>query len=187
VFNRKKREPVAPDQDAVVDRVLCLSAVVMLGAIATGVVEGTIEEEQAAAYLTESHRWLIREHLADALSRRERALIAKPLADWKPQEALAAGWRNEAAGVLLWALAALDEMPPHDARFEREFSLVPLLAPTVDFRRATSLREPDAIEDARIAAGQSPAGEGTAERQYALNWLSGYSADWDSVPAARSS
>jgi hypothetical protein len=186
VFNRKKRDPVAPDQDAVVDRVLCLSAVVMLGAIATGVVEGTLEEEQAAAYLTESHRWLIREHLADALSRRERALIAKPIADWTPQEALAADWRNESAGVLLWALAALDAMPAHDARFEREFSLVPLLAPTVDFRKATSLRDADAIEEARAAAAQAPAGTGSSERQQALNWLSGYSADWDSVPSGRS-
>ena len=187
MFNRRKREPVAPDQDAVVDRVLCLSAVVMLGAIAAGLGDGTMEEAQAEAYVTESHRWLIREHLADALSRRERALIAKPLADWTPGESLAAEWRNESAGVLLWALSALDAIPPHDARFEREFSLVPLLAPTVDFRKATSLRAPEEIDGARTAAEGPPAGPGTAERQYALNWLSGYAADWDAVPSGRPS
>jgi Domain of unknown function (DUF4272) len=187
VFNRRKRESVAPDQDAVVDRVLCLSAVVMLGAIAAGVEDGTMEEAQAAAYVTESHRWLIREQLADALSRRERALIAKPLADWTPEESLAADWRNESAGVLLWALSALDDMPPPDARFEREFSLVPLLAPTTAFRKATSLRPPEEIDGARLAAEQAPHGAGVTERQYALNWLAGRASDWDSVPTGRSS
>jgi hypothetical protein len=245
VFNRRKREPAAPDQDAVVDRVLCISAVAMLGAIAAAVEDGTMEDGPAAAYLTESHRWLIRENLAHALSGSERRLLAKPLADWTEGESILANWRSESMGVLLWALSALDDMPPYDARFERLPSFVPLLAPTIGFRKDTDLRSPEEITRARAVAelwhwrartrqlqerGESPAGghdldavareaatlahadgsipqpvdgdfpaygkpfrsldpeeysavtSGAAERHYALNWLSGYAGDWDSVP-----
>jgi Domain of unknown function (DUF4272) len=179
VFSRRKREPAPPDHDAVVDRALCLSAVVMLGAIAAGVADGTVDEAQAEAYLTESHRWLIREHLADALSGGERALIAKRLPDWTAAESRAADWRNESAGVLLWALSALDGIPPEGTRFERRLGLVPLLAPTVPFRKSTSLREADEIERARGSLDSATAGEGIAERRHALNWLAGRAADWD--------
>jgi hypothetical protein len=152
VFRRRKRERVAPDQDAVVDRVLCTSVVAMLGAIAAGVAEGTMDDGQAAQYLTESHRWLRRETLADALSTRERALIAKPLADWDEQESRDAGWRSESAGVLLWALSLSDDMPPYDVRFERLPAIVPLLGPTAGFRRTANLRSPEAIGRARDLA-----------------------------------
>lgn len=245
MFNRRKREPVAPGQDAVVDRVLCISAVAMLGAIAVALEDGTMESGPAAEYLTETHRWLIRENLTHALSGSERKLLAKPLGDWTEGESIVANWRSESMGVLLWALSALDGMPPYDTRFERLPSLVPLLAPTIGFRRATNLRSPEEIARAREVAelwhwrartrqlqerGESPAGghdldavaceaatrahtdgsipepvdgdfpaygkpfrsldpeeysavaAGAAERHYALNWLSGYAGDWDSVP-----
>ena len=152
MFRRRKREPVAPDQDAVVDRALCLSAVAMLGAIATGVEDGAMDEARAAQYLTESHRWLIREKLAGALSVRERALLAKQITSWTPRELSDAGWRNEALGVLLWSLSALDDVPPYDVSFERLPALVPLLAPTSDFRKLARLRPPDVIASARDLA-----------------------------------
>jgi hypothetical protein len=152
VFTRRKREPAAPDQDAVVDRVLCISAVAMLGAIAAGVEEGAMDEGAAAKYLTESHRWLIREKLAHALSSRERALLAKPLSEWTQGEVVEASWRSESMGVLLWAIGALEELPPYDTRFERLPSFVPLLAPTSDFRGAASLRSPEVIGQARGTA-----------------------------------
>jgi Domain of unknown function (DUF4272) len=247
VFSRRKRAPVAPDQDAVVGRVLCVAAVAMLGAIAAAVEddEDEMDAGQAERYLVESHRWLIRESLADALSSRERALIAKPVTEWTPRESTDATWRNESLGVLLWALSALDDMPPYDARFDRLPALVPLLAPTTDFRTAASWRSADAIARARSIAelwhwrartrklqerqdpqpgghdldaiarqaatlaqaegsipqpidGDFPAygkayrdldadeyaavTSGAVERHYALNWLSGYASDWDSVP-----
>jgi hypothetical protein len=149
VFSRRKREPVAPEQDAVVDRVLCISVVTMLGAIADGLDEGAMDEGQAARYVTESHRWLIRENLVHALSRGERALIAKALPDWTPAESVGAGRRNESVGVLLWALSAIDGMPPYDARFERLPPVTPLLAPTAGFRASASLRSQEAIVRAR--------------------------------------
>jgi hypothetical protein len=183
VLGRRKRVSAPPDQDAVVDRVLCLSAVVMLGAIAAGLGDGSVDEAQAAAYLTESHRWLIREQLADALSGGERALIAKQVTDWTPAEARAAEWRNESAGVLLWALSALDDLPSDGALFERQLGLVPLLAPTVAFRKSTSLRSAEEIEQA-LAAEHVADGAAGAERRYALDWLTGSGARWD-VPAQR--
>ncbi|HET6171559.1 MAG TPA: DUF4272 domain-containing protein [Gaiellales bacterium] len=242
---RRKRAPVVPDQDAVVDRALCISVTAMLGAIVAGLEEGEMDDEQAAAYVTESHRWLRRETLADSLSSRERALVAKPLADWTEQESIDVEWRSESLGVLLWALSAVEEMPPYDARFEALPSLVPLLAPTADFRRTASLRPAQEIEIARDLAelwhwrartrqlqergdpqaaahdldaiarqtaalsyarggipepidGDFPAfgkayraldeneysavTSASAERHYALNWLSGYASDWDRVP-----
>jgi hypothetical protein len=152
VLSGFKRRPAAPDRDAVIDRALCLAAVAMLGAIAAGVEQGTMDGGQAGEYLRETHRWLIREQLAAALSRRERALLAKSFADWTPREALGASWRNEALGVLLWALGAFDELPPYDTRFEQLPSLVPLLAPTAEFRHGATLRSPEELERARSQA-----------------------------------
>ena len=152
MFGRRKRQPVAPDQNAVVDRALCISAVAMLGAIAAGVEDGTMDEGPAGEYLRETHRWLIREQLTAGLSVRERALLAKSLSDWSEREAAAASWRNEALGVLLWALSVFDDMPGYDVRFERLPSLVPLLAPTAEFRRTASLRSADEIGRARDLA-----------------------------------
>ena len=206
MFGRRKRQPVAPDQNAVVDRALCISAVVMLGVIASGVDEGTMDAGQAGEYLKESHRWLIREQLTAALSIQERALLAKALTDWTERDALGASWRSEALGVLLWALSALDEMPPYDERFERLPAFVPLLAPTADFRRTANLRSAEDIGRGRdlaerwharartrqLGEGDDPQVERVAldadltasivERHYALNWLCGYASDWDSVP-----
>jgi hypothetical protein len=206
VFGRRKRQPVAPDQNAVVDRALCISAVAMLGAIASGVDEGTMDAGQAGEYQKESHRWLIREQLTAALSIQERALLAKAVTDWTERDALSASWRSEALGVLLWALSALDEIPPYDERFERLPSFVPLLAPTADFRRTAKLRSAEDIERARdlaerwhrrartrqLGEGDDPQVErvdldadvtaAAVERHYVLNWLCGYASDWDSVP-----
>jgi hypothetical protein len=152
VLSRFKRRAAAPDRDAVIDRALCLAGLAMLGAIAAGVEDGSMERGQADAYLRETHRWLIREQLAPALSVRERALLAKALSDWTPREALAASWRNEALGVLLWALGAFDELPPYDVRFEQLPSRVPLLVPTADFRHGAALRPPEELERARSDA-----------------------------------
>jgi len=106
VFGRRKHERVPPNRDAVVDRVLCVSVVAMLGAIVAGLAEGAMDDARAGEYVAESHRWLRREQLADALTIGERHLIAKSLADWSERESVAAGWRSESAGVLLWALSA---------------------------------------------------------------------------------
>jgi len=189
VFGRRKHERVPPNRDAVVDRVLCVSVVAMLGAIVAGLAEGAMDDARAGEYVAESHRWLRREQLADALTIGERHLIAKSLADWSERESVAAGWRSESAGVLLWALSAFAEMPPYEERFESLPSLVPLLAPTAAFRAAASLRSPEVIGSARDIAelrhGQGGAGENGSialERHRALDWLCGYSPDWDKTP-----
>jgi hypothetical protein len=187
VILRRKRERVAPDQDAVVDRVLCLSVTVMLGTIVAALEEGEMDGEHAERYVTESHRWLRREQLAEALSVRERALIIKPLADWTERERSGAGRRSESVGVLLWALSSFDDIPAYDTRFETLPALVPLLAPTAEFRAAASLRSPDLLAQAREAAELAHAREPgpiAVERRHALNWLSGNGSDWDDVPTS---
>jgi hypothetical protein len=234
-----------PVQDEVVDRVLCIAVTTMLGAVVANLRGGALDDERAARYAAESHRWLRRENLADSLSGAERALVAKAPADWSEKESIDADWRNESLGALLWAISAIGDMPPYDERFQDLPSRVPLLAPTAGFRRAASLRPPDELERAReiaelwhrrsrttqprsggdpqaagfdldaiagqpaalahaagsipepidgdfpaygkayrdLAAGEcSEAGAIARERRHALNWLSGYSSDWDSVP-----
>jgi hypothetical protein len=170
VFGRLRRQPAAPDRDAVVDRALCLSAVTMLGAIAGALEE--IEADQAARYLTESHRWLIREQLASALTIRERSLLARPLTDWTQNESEQALQSTRGLGALLWSLEALDEMPRSDVPYERLTGLVPLLAPTADFRAQVRLRPREVISGARDLASTAN------ERRHALDWLCGDAA-WD--------
>jgi uncharacterized protein DUF4272 len=186
VILRRKHERVAPDQGAVVDRVLCLSVMVMLGTIATALEEGEMDGEHAGRYVTESHRWLRREQLADALGVRERALISKALTDWTEGERSAAARHSESVGILLWALSCFDAIPAYDTPFEKLPALVPLLAPTGDFRAAASLRSADVLAQARetaeLAHDRAP-GTVAAERQHALNWLTGNGSDWDDVPA----
>jgi Domain of unknown function (DUF4272) len=171
VFSRRKRQSAVPDQNAAVDRALCLAAVTMLGAIAAAVRDGEMDEAEATRYLTESHRWLIREQLAPALSIRERALLAKRITEWSARESEEAVARNEALGALLWSLSAFDELPPAEVAYERLTGLVPLLASTGDFRSGVSLREADVVASAREQAA--------GERRHALSWLCGESADWD--------
>ena len=118
MFRRRKAEAAPPGQGEIVDRVLCIAVTAMLGAVIANLRDGALDDEQAAQYATESHRWLRRENLADSLSVRERALVAKPLEEWSEQEAIEVGWGNEPAAVLLWAISVIDEIPPYDTRFE---------------------------------------------------------------------
>ena len=141
-----------PGQDEIVERVLCIAVTAMLGAVLANLRDGALDEEGAARYATETHRWLRRENLVDSLSARERTLIAKPLEEWSEQDAGDAGWGNESAGVFLWAISAVDDLPPYDTRFETLPSPVPLLAPTADFRAAARLRPPEEIGRARNLA-----------------------------------
>jgi hypothetical protein len=152
VFRRRKSEPSPPGQDEIVDRVLCIAVTAMLGAVLANLRDGALDESRAAQYATEAHRWLRRENLADSLSARERALVAKPLEEWTEQESIEVGWGDESAGVLLWAISAVDDLPPYDTRFESLPSLVPLLAPTADFRQAARLRPAEEIRRARDLA-----------------------------------
>jgi hypothetical protein len=172
VFGLRKRS-AAPDQKAVVDRALCLSAVTMLGAIAGAVEQGEMDAEQASRYLTESHRWLIREQLTGALGIRERALLAKGITEWSERESQQAVAGSGSLGTLLWALSALAEMPRSDVPYESLTELVPLLAPTAEFRASVSLRPRDVIASARELAATD------TERRHALDWLCGDSPNWD--------
>src|SRR4051812_41127022 len=154
----------------------------MLAAVVANRREGALDHAQAEQYAAESHRWLRRENLADALTVGERALVAKSLGRWSERESIDADWRNESVGVLLWAISAIAEVPAQGTRFEHPTSLVPLLAPTAEFRRLASLRPAEELEAARAAAYRElDAGEHAhaaaiaRERRHALNWLCGAS------------
>ena len=143
------------------DRLLCVSAIAMLGAIATAVAEREMDDAAAERYLVEARRWLIREGISGALSAGEKAMLATSLADWTAEELETATLRNEAVGVLLWAVASVEELPPTGTPFERLPADVPLLAATAAFRAAARLRPLEEIEAARAATElQAPSDRG---------------------------
>jgi hypothetical protein len=190
VFRRRKPAPGPPGEAAVVDRLLCVSAIAMLGAVATAVAERAMDDAAAERYLVEARRWLIREGVSGALSDGEKAMLAKPLDEWTAEELETATLRDEAVGVLLWAVTAIEELPQGDVPFERLPADVPLLAATAGFRAAARLRPFEDIEAANAVTelpGQgasTSAGPRAAERERALAWLTGRSADWDAPAAA---
>jgi hypothetical protein len=53
VFSRRKSKLGPPDAAAVAERVLCIAAVAMLGAIAAGVDDDAMEVDEAARYLVD--------------------------------------------------------------------------------------------------------------------------------------
>ncbi|HEY3612348.1 MAG TPA: DUF4272 domain-containing protein [Gaiellales bacterium] len=171
MFRRRKHDLGPPAASAVAERALCVSVIAMLGTIAVALADGTMEEDAAEKYLVESRRWLIREGLASTLSTREKALLATPIAAWTADERLGARGRNEAVGVLLWALADGEPLPPYDTACEQLAPSVPLLAATADFRAAAALRAREEIEQAHAIAelwlwrarAEQPAAHGDAQ------------------------
>ena len=186
---------------------------------------------------------LKQEGLWEAASVRERALFEKPLGSWQRQEIVDGSWRQEALGVLIWALGSSTDLPPYDhetnamemATASREAQPFIAHAKLRDFReidkardvaelwlwraRTTQLRDKQvtppkgmtfegiiaqaakagerdglftAIDDDFPALGRSYAKLSktewytmhsiASERLCALNWLCGYSDDWDNVP-----
>jgi hypothetical protein len=49
---------------------------------------------------------------------RERALLARPVAEWSPQDVVDAAWHGEALGTLVWALGLQEELPGYDEPFD---------------------------------------------------------------------
>jgi hypothetical protein len=53
-----------------------------------------------------------------AFTPRERALLARPVADWSPQDVVDVIWHGEALGTLAWSLALEEELPGYDEPFD---------------------------------------------------------------------
>jgi Domain of unknown function (DUF4272) len=238
-----------PSQDVVAYRALCLSALQFRGifehAYRTCRELGDEALEGLFARAVALKAWISVEGLDLHLSGAERTLFAKDLGTWREQEFLNAIWRNEALGVLLWALGQTAEIPPYDQQFGDVDQCIAWLEPApavlarvrlrpaVEIERARNVAElwnwrarttrlqqtqwrlakrhnlpavirrvahlayengdaPAPIKDdfpafgkpyARLSQREHSEAESIAmERHFALNWLCGYSEDWDSTP-----
>lgn len=61
--------------------------------------------------------WLESAGATAMLTDDEAELLARPFGTWDEPEIIDAGWRSEAAGVLLWALRASPTIWPYDRQF----------------------------------------------------------------------
>jgi hypothetical protein len=86
--------------------------------------------------------WLNNEGITDYLSGAEQHLLQKAPGRWTERTLTSVGWRIESAGVMLWALNRLDDLPPCDTRFELDEVLEPLdiFNSTIDFIWCATLR-----------------------------------------------
>jgi hypothetical protein len=186
-----------PSADEVADRALVLYAFVRRAAIEYALGEFGHDPQrhsQAEAARAETDRWLERESLADALTDVERSLFAAASGSW-PEEAVTDGmWRTESLAVLLWAIGALDALPPFGEEADRAALDAAVTAPgsVSSFRANARLRPAEELDrawgeaDAWFAATEGRTGEDatlasiSAERLHALRWLRG---DPGSAPA----
>ncbi|MGE5227264.1 MAG: DUF4272 domain-containing protein [Planctomycetaceae bacterium] len=186
-----------PSADEVADRALVLYAFTRRAAIEYALGEfgdDPRRHAQAEAARAETDRWLDRESLVDALADVERRLFAAPSGSW-PREAIADGmWRKESLAVLLWAIGALDALPPFGEEADQTALDAAVTAPgsVSSFRANARLRPAEELAgawgeaDAWFAATEGRTGEDatlasiSAERLRALRWLRG---DPGAVPA----
>src|SRR5690606_18902572 len=116
-----------------------------VAALATFLLRAGLEESRNAKAVDEWTRafeaWLQEPFVAESLSPREAALIKQPARSWSFDDRVAAQWRAEALGCLLWALGEIDEIPAYDTPFS-----VPLL-----LERCGVLRRPPGAVAARPA------------------------------------
>lgn len=86
----------------------------------------TIKHQARHAML---RRWLHQENIIDHLTPSECHALEMPLGTWSAQMIIDTSWRVEALGMLLWALGAVESVPPYDTQFEPEDVLPPLDIP----------------------------------------------------------
>jgi hypothetical protein len=65
--------------------------------------------------------WVEDERLAASLSPTERRLLNTSVGSWSSAELLDMSWRMESLGILGWALAVFEKIPPYDTQFDPVF------------------------------------------------------------------
>jgi hypothetical protein len=152
------------DAHTVAYRTFCLAAIltrleieVMLQSLDEYALPDTIRQGLLGKHVgmkLDLWQWLEREGIAPYLTRTERQLLHQTPGTWPDRLLVNTSWRIESLGVMLWALRAIDEMPPFDTRFALDELLPPLevLTPTVDFIWLAELRPADELATMRDCA-----------------------------------
>lgn len=189
------RRYTPPDQETVAYRGLCLGVVIMRAEFEQLVQAIEVAEvwDLHQAIVDRTATWMADEGLTFRSTARERALLAKPLGSWTEPEIIDMSWRLESLGILLWALSLQGEISPDDDEFDQSelIGQLNLGSPVADFLARARLRPTAEIEAARVRAAHADLTAAAdddrvtsiaVERHFALNWLCGYSDDWESTP-----
>lgn len=116
LLRRKPGEaPASPPPDP--ERVALRALAVAAGCARAHLEAAAVTERKLAPEEAERHRaalvaWLSREELTEALEARERKWIEKPIGKLAEDDLLDASWSSESLAVLLWALRAVETLPP---------------------------------------------------------------------------
>ncbi len=183
----KKREPDPPSPDSVALRALCLGALIMRAEFEI-LFQNNIEPDTTESIrnmASDLDTYLSEEELVNYQSRKEKKLFSKPLGSWSESDLIYASQKTESLGVLLWSLSFFEDMPAYDIEFNQEDVLkrTGLTNPKKEFLDKIQPRSSaEIIEAQNIAERQHKVEDEkiSAERHLALNWLCGYSRDWDS-------
>ncbi|MBI9074328.1 MAG: DUF4272 domain-containing protein [Desulfatibacillum sp.] len=143
------------DAGMTAQRALCLAALVTRGKL-----EAELKKSQARGNESvhkEIHRleeWMAEQSLAIHLSDTETVLMRRPGGTWTLQEANLACWRNEALGILLWAIGFQEKILPYDHPYDWEeiSQTLPMFSPISGFLDKACRRPEEDILRAREVA-----------------------------------
>jgi len=108
-----------PPAEVVAKRALCLTAIVLrYNAESLFRRTGHDTKTEAVSWWKDVRRTIDKHGLRDGFTQSEFELVARDLGSWSRQEVINGSWRIEAAGVLLWALGHVPEMPAYNDLFD---------------------------------------------------------------------
>jgi len=107
------------DQPAVIDRVLCLSSLVVRGLLESALARtnGPSEPTRCHELLKRLGRWLTNQNFSNQFTIEELETISTGSGEWTSNQHVEHGERMESLGILLWALTLEDDVPDYDQPF----------------------------------------------------------------------
>jgi hypothetical protein len=109
---------VVPSAEAA-KRALCLASILARTNLEYGIMadhqNGALHSSDDNDLFQKKQRHFMEDQgIWNALSAQERTLLEKRIGTWSTQEIANGQWRAEGLGVLLWALGAIQPLPPYD-------------------------------------------------------------------------
>ena len=142
-------------------RTLCLAAMELRLALENQSQTSAAEREQVEGKPWDLHAgnaelidWLKHETLWPQLSALEKKLLTQKVGQWQEQDCLDISWREEALGVIEWALQWRKDLLPFDEQYDHGTDTVelPVFKPVAQFVAQAQMRPEQEILDARDVA-----------------------------------
>jgi hypothetical protein len=137
--------PVPPEQAAVVERALCLTALVVRGFLETAILLAQTPEDRSACedYSTRLSRWLNEQDFTAHFTLRELEALSAAPGVWTSEQHDQHCDHVEALGVLLWALSLQENFPNYHESFR-----LPDLEPIIGWKASALLAPASTVLDA---------------------------------------